>query len=379
MDKNAYAALMSGRSAWNEYLRTLPSQRGADLSHAKLAGMVLPDMNFAETDLSYADLSDTFLTSSDFSGANLSKAKLNRAKIHDSDFSGAILSNVDFTEAAFNRVDFYYADLREANFSGASFQTIDFTGAGLEGVITRKIQVSDIIFDSRGVYGDDHGFMSLEKGVTRVKVNLPADVDPQVLLDCKNAVEVLNKLLSQVGSRIENPGPSSNLTGHFGNTLVATDSESVELKIRRVHYGSPLILDIVEYSPEILSSIVSVVAIADAIRQRKPSWRLWKGFQLLGLGQSVETRAEKHKTDLESQRAKTTAQLRKRRRNEVEIKRLDLEERQLDEQIRLLDEIQDPIIRRAFTEAATALMPLLEHGATVTRRKDSESSNEESL
>lgn len=88
--------------------------RGANLSHAKLAGLNL-------------------------SGESLPQADLNEAKL-----TGTNLSNCDLTQAYFT-----HADCRNANFSGAKLERAVFRATDLTGAIFSNANLRHAIFDDR--------------------------------------------------------------------------------------------------------------------------------------------------------------------------------------------------------------------------------------
>jgi uncharacterized protein YjbI with pentapeptide repeats len=121
--------------------------RGSTLSHAKLSGAHLPNVDLGDADLSGADLSNALMVNANLIVADLSGADLSDSLLDNADLV-AHLPNADLSGTSL-----IGADLSEANLIGADLSDANLIGANLSDAILVKANLSGAVLDNANLSG----------------------------------------------------------------------------------------------------------------------------------------------------------------------------------------------------------------------------------
>jgi TIR domain/Pentapeptide repeats (8 copies) len=204
-----FSALKQGVPAWNLWRENnpdiLPDLSGAqlhrahlasaNLSHCRMAGILLQEAvlsgahlegadlreaDFLRADLSDANLSGTNSASAVFFQANLRGAILDRSKLYGAELRAARLVDVSFSGA-----DLTVADLRSSDLSGARFDGADLGGANLTSATVAGTDFAGAIV-WQTIFGDMD--LSTALGLDRVEHRGPSVIDVATLYASRQGV-----------------------------------------------------------------------------------------------------------------------------------------------------------------------------------------------
>jgi uncharacterized protein YjbI with pentapeptide repeats len=126
-----------GVEKWNSQAGSLAKivhkVAGVDLSKARLAGIVLPSMEWKGVNLSGADLANAKCIRCRFPEGNLSNASFQGAECMGMTLTEANLENADFSAANLSAASLKRANCKGVNFARAQLMRADFCGADLTG------------------------------------------------------------------------------------------------------------------------------------------------------------------------------------------------------------------------------------------------------
>lgn len=346
---DAVEALLMGDSHWNFYRSYLapgerPDLSGADLQQANLAGR----------NLEGADLTAALLNQADLTRVNLRFAVLT-----DADLSGADLSHADLTGAL----------LDGADLSGTKLTLTTLRGTLLDELSTPKSVTNSLRpFTKPSPWGLAEG---VDPDAVRIRMNLPAGVDPQLLAACVVSVSVATQLAAKVGAGLQRRWFDDSPQRDAGSVLISTAADSTTFAVRRANYGSPFEIDLFEIIPSIMAAGGVAVTTVGGVVAHKRGFNLISFLLTLARKEErdhwLDERAARLETAVERQRADLATERHRRAKAEKAISKLHIHPASEAEARHRVTEstLGAPEIQALIIEVLPQLMPILATGATV--------------
>lgn len=121
--------------------------QNANLSHAQLIGVQLPNINLIHGMLKRANLSHANLNSAKLIVANLNHAQLIGASLQNAKLIGAKMQYTNLSKANLSYADLSNADLSNADLTHANLVGVNLTGANLTGVDLTEVNLEKAVLD----------------------------------------------------------------------------------------------------------------------------------------------------------------------------------------------------------------------------------------
>ena len=178
------------------------------------------------------------------------------------------------------------------------------------------------------------------------------------------AISVVADLVSRLGVQLERDLFGSSPSDPSESVVSSTSNESSIVRVRRAHYGSSLVFDMVELLPHIVEDTVLVSTGIAAYPMNKNGRQMLSLFLTLASPQERnlwwEGRKEAQRSALESRRVTATHHGLQRFKDEITIATLKMNPAGQDEYESRIEQMNDPQNRIGFRSALSSMMTLLE-------------------
>lgn len=371
---DALEVLRNGFRVWNSWVgsrrRDDPHWRAdltyADLTGADLAGADLAGGNLARASLARASLAGAHLFGADLAGADLAGADLTGAQLIGASLARANLAGADLTDADLTHADLTDADLTAANLSRATVTRATFNS---EAVSVQGVRLGLLLGSASPA--TPRASDRISPGVIRLTIPMPREAEISQVNRVLDAVGVLASLAVTVDARII---PSEPTTGGGVAVLTGSPRPPTTIQLSKLHYGSPLILEIVEYLVAGGMGAVGTAAVRRAIKGPGES-RVWDLLLTLARREErdpwLETRVERRKKERDSEKSDAAESRARSARAENEIAKLSLGPQDPEEASEAVQQANiNPDARQSIEENVRALEPITERGIVVEMAED---------
>ena len=362
--------------------------READLSGANLGGAIFHHWNLMEATLRGANLAGTDLRGSDLTGADLTGADLSGAMFgpmyegyQGANLKYANLVGANLAGANLQRVNLRHAQLNGANLVGANLQGADLTGAelrdaNLTGALGPPAKAEGVDLTGANLTGVITGPQpkQTKTGPTRpelrmrITVPMGKDEPAHVVVSTLDAIG----LLVAVAEGADLPPGRRSEESEVRGVKPGGD----EISIRRIRYGSPLSVDLVEVVLKVSVPVLIGLAAKDLLKGPAGS-NLMAMVMLLFPGEfanfledrelSRQVEAEEKEAAIAAAKAQQAASELQRIRTEQTLLQITTQPLTAHEIVdRLTAGIEDPEAQQAILDGAQTLAAVMAKKLTIT-------------